>query len=272
MSDHEFYVRDGLQYARISTILGATMALFHPDRAEGLAIWQQREPNYQEILANSQRRGTILHYMNERYLLGDQANPTEKPPSVEELTQYNIGAYMNYLEPLLEEIKESNAGSCSLWPGLSETNLLVEQELYCPYGFAGKPDLRLWWNQKYTIWDWKSSRSILEQGVAKKRKPRSKFSEGFIQMSAYALAHNILSKETGEYPPIEQIVICACYDWCEPTLFIEPIEGIRELAAEFIERYKIYQEIEDSSFPRPAPISPCPSQLPSTAMSSLTPR
>jgi hypothetical protein len=61
-----------------------------------------------------------------------------------------------------------------------------------------------------------------------------------------------MAKATGEYPLIEQIVICSCYDWCEPTLFIEPIEGIRRFANEFIERFKCYQELEDSAFPRKA--------------------
>lgn len=250
MSDHEFYQKDGLEYARISTILGKTMPIFHPDKAKGLAIWQEREPDYQDILEKSQRRGTIIHYMNEGYLTGGHQKNKGEAPTMEELTHHNIGAYMNFLEPLLQEMKASNEGSCSLWPGLAESNMLIEQELYCPYGFAGKPDLRLWWNQKYTVWDWKSSRSCLEPGVEQKRKPRSRFSEGFIQMSAYVLSHNIMAKETGNYPPIEQMVICACYDWCEPTLFIEPIEKIRECANEFIERFKIYQEIEDSAFPR----------------------
>lgn len=250
MSNHEFYVKDGLEYARVSTILGKTMPIFHPARANGLAIWQEREPNYQEILEKSQRRGTIIHYLAEGYLTGGHEKHSADAPSIEEVTHHNIASYLNFLEPLLKEVKESNEGSCSAWPGLTNGNMLIEEELYCPYGFAGKPDLRMWWNQKYTVWDWKSSRSCLEEGVEKKRKPRSKFSEGFIQMSAYALAHNIRAKETGEYPPIEQMVICACYDWCEPTLFIEPIEKIRECANEFIERFKVYQEIEDSAFPR----------------------
>jgi hypothetical protein len=250
MSSHEFYERDGLEYARISTILGKTMPVFHPSKAKGLGIWQEREPNHQEILAKAQRRGTIIHYMTEGFLTEGNQKHVEDAPTIEELTHHNIAAYMHYLEPLLQDMRDSNTGSCDTWPGLAEGNMIIEESLYCPYGFAGKPDIRLWWNQKYTVWDWKSSRSHLEEGVEKKRKPRSRFHEGFVQMSAYALAHNIHAKETGEYPPIEQMIICACYDWCEPTLFVEPIEKIREYANEFIERFKIYQELENSSFPR----------------------
>lgn len=252
MSDHEFYEKDGLEYARISTILGKTMPIFHPHKASGLAIWQEREPNYQEILAKACRRGTIIHYMNEGFLTGEHVKHSDDAPSMEEMAHHNIASYMHYLEPLLQEIKDSNVGSCPDWPGLAESNMIIEESLYCPYGFAGKPDLRMWWNQKYTVWDWKSNRSHLEEGVDKKRKPRSRYHEGFVQMSAYALAHNIMAKATGEYPLIEQIVICSCYDWCEPTLFIEPIEGIRKFANEFIERFKCYQELEDSAFPRKA--------------------
>lgn len=252
MSDHEFYEKDGMEYARISTILGKTMPIFHPSRATGLAIWQEREPMYQEILSKAQKRGSLIHYMAETALVDGDLHAEMEKPTIEDITYYNIAEYMHYLDPVLTEIKESNEGACSLWPGLSNGNMLIEQELFCPYGFAGKPDLRLWWNQKYTVWDWKTSRSYLEDGVQKKRKPRSRFSEGFVQMAAYALAHNIHAKETGEYPPIEQIIICACYDWCEPTLFVEDLDKIKIHANEFIERYKLYQELEDSSFPRPA--------------------
>ena len=251
MSDHEFYEKDGYEYARVSTILGKTMPIFHPDRAKGLQIWQEKEPNYQDILEKSQRRGTLVHCMVEKYLLGESVKHGDDQPTLEELLYHNIPAYMNYLEPLLNEIKEQNDGSCDLWPGLAERNILLEEELFCPYGFAGKPDIRLWWNQKYTIFDWKSSRSCREEGVEKKRKPRSRFSEGFVQLCAYALAHNINSKKTGEYPPVEQVGICACYDWTEPTLFLLQIEKIVEFANEFIERFSVYQELEDSAFPRP---------------------
>lgn len=251
MSDHEFYEKDGLEYARVSTILGKTMPIFYPHRANGLAIWQEKEPDYQEILAKSQRRGTIIHYMVEKFMLDETIKHCDDAPTMEEIMYHNIPAYMNFLQPFLKELSDSNTGSCSIWPGLAEKNILVEESFYCPFGFAGTPDLKCWFNQKYTIIDWKTSRSHLEEGVEKKRKPKSRFSEGFIQLGAYALAHNINAHETGEYPPIEQVVICSCYDWCEPTLFIQPVEKIKEFVNEFIERFKVYQEIEDSSFPRP---------------------
>ena len=247
--EHRFYEKDGLEYARVSTILGETMPLFHPDRHKGLTFWQNNEPDAPEILARGQRRGTLVHAEVEMFLLGDQYVHSDEAPSVEELMFYNIPGYMNYLLPLLQEVKDQN-GEDGLWPGFAESSLMIEQPLYCQHGFAGTPDMRCWFEGKYTVWDWKSARSHLEEGVQKKSRPISRYAEAKVQLASYALGHNIELAPSGDYPPIEQAAICICYDWCEPFLHLMPIDGIREAANEFIERFGVYKELESSVFPR----------------------
>ena len=80
--EHRFYEKDGLEYARISTILGETMPLFHPDKHKGLTWWQSNEPDAQEILSRGQRRVTLVHAEVEMFLLGDQYVHSDEAPSV----------------------------------------------------------------------------------------------------------------------------------------------------------------------------------------------
>jgi len=247
--EHYFYEKDGLEYARISTILGETMPLFHPDKHKSLTWWQNNEPDAPEILARGQKRGTLIHAEIEMCLLGDQYVHSAEAPSVEELMSHNIPGYLNYLMPLLEEIKTQN-GPDSLWPGLEQSSFIVEQPIYCRHGFAGTPDNRCWFEGKYTVFDWKSARSCLEKGVQKKPRPISRYSEAKVQLASYVLGHNI-ELAGDDFPPIEQAAICICYDWCEPFLHLMSIEEIREGVNEFIERFGVYKELENSVFPRP---------------------
>lgn len=250
MSDHRFYEKDGIEYARVSTILGETMPIFHPSKHKGLAWWQETEPDAIDILERGQRRGTLIHSEVEMFLLGCDCSQRSEQVSMEELISYNIPSYVNFLIPLLQEIKSQNKSDVS-WPGLSDSPLLIEREIFSSHGFAGKPDLRCWFEGKYTVWDWKSARSHLESGVQKKLRPISRYSEAKIQVSSYALAHNLELASTGDYPPVEQCAICICYDWCEPYLYLMTIKEIKDAVSEFIERFDAYKAIENSSFPRP---------------------
>ena len=245
--DRKFYEKDGLEYARVSTILAETMPFFDPKKCEGLARWRARCPDAAGILARGQRRGTLVHAQSEHFLLDGQVPSTWQAPSVEELVALNIPEYMRYLYPLLEEVRDQN-GPDSLWPGLLNSSLLIEQQLFCSYGFAGTPDLRCWFEGKYTVWDYKSARSYREEGVEKKLRPISRYSEAKIQLSSYALMHNL--ERGDDYPPVEQLAICICYDWCEPFLHLIQLEEIKKHANEFIERFGVYKDMEGSFFPR----------------------
>lgn len=248
--DREFYEKDDIEYARVSTILGKTMPLFHPKKHEGLLWWAENEPDSAEILARGQYRGTLIHSQIEHYLLDGHREHVNRAPSVEELMFHNIPAYMHYVTPLLDLIKSEN-GPDSLWPDLLKSSLLIEKRLFCEYGFAGTPDLRCWFEGKYTTFDWKSARSILEEGVKKKPRTMSRYSEAKIQVGSYGLAHNIEYRKTGGCPPVEQGAIVILYDWREPHLHLMPKNELKEASAGFIDRFRVYQELENSIFPRP---------------------
>ena len=70
-----------------------------------------------------------------------------------------------------------------------------------------------------------------------------------MQLSSYTLGNNIELAPGGNFPPIEQVAICICYDWCEPFLHLMPMDGIREAANEFIERFGVTKSLRTQSSP-----------------------
>ena len=256
------YKKDGLGYIAVSNILGKTLPLFNPSKTDGLEYWRRTEPNAIEILERGQRRGTIIHGEVELNLSGKNDVHGSDRPSYEEIVSFNIHEYVTYLSPLLEEIKGQNPcstlcnfeeeGKC-MTSGNSCDNLskslLIEEKIFCPHGWAGTPDLRLWWDGSYTIWDWKSVRSYKEDGVAKKAKSMSYYKEAFVQIGAYALAHNIRAKSNPWLAPITQGAICVCYDWREPHVHVLSKDELKDAANTFIERYKVFQSLEDTIYP-----------------------
>lgn len=233
------YERDGIGYVSVSDVLGRTLEVFNPGKARSLEHWRQTEPDAIEILERGQRRGTIVHHEVELNLTGQCLVHKEDAPTYEEMVGYNINGYMLYLVELLQEIKDQNK---------NKSNLLIEKPSFCRLGWGGTPDLRLMWNGIYTIWDWKSTRSCLEEGVKKKPKSKSHYTEAFIQEAAYAISHNI-EDANDKLPKIEQAVTCVCYDWREPHLFVLDKEQLKEAAATYIERFDMYQQITGNRFP-----------------------
>lgn len=260
--DSGIYEKDGLGYISVSDVLGRTLPLFNPSKVNGLEYWQRNEPDAVEILKRGQQRGTFIHAEVELFLTGHNLVHKDDRPSYEQMLSHNIHGYMSYLSPLLDEIKKQNPcsslcdednGKCSVSSDGKCHNrkhdLLIESPIYSPYGWAGTPDLRLFWDGIYSIWDWKSIRSHKEQGVEKKPKSISRYTEAYVQVGAYALAHNILAKSNDSIQPIKQGVICLCYDWREPHVHVLSKEELKKAANVFIERYKVYQEITQTKFP-----------------------
>jgi hypothetical protein len=255
------YKKDGLGYIAVGDVLGRTLQLFNPSKASSLEWWRNNEPDSAEILQRGQTRGTFIHAEVELALTGENKIHKDDRPSYEDVVNYNIHAYMMYLAPLIQEIKKFNPCSslchedddtCSVTGGLCQNKqetLLIEQELFCPYGWGGTPDLRLMWEGEYTIWDWKSVRSHKEEGVKKKEKPISYYSEAFIQLGGYALGHNILAKLFPWMKPITQGAICICYDWREPHVHVLTKAELRKAANTFVQRYKVYQDLVGIQFP-----------------------
>jgi hypothetical protein len=240
-----FYIKDDKQYASVSTVLGRTSELFNPNKMKGLDIWRQMEPNWQEIMERAQRRGTIIHAEAELFFTGDADKHKLDHATMDEIMEYNIHEYISYLSPVLELIKSQNFKN-----EVSAPSFLMEEELFCDLGYAGTADLRLNWDGKYTIWDWKTVRSYKEEGVKKKPKSMSHYKEAEVQIAAYALAHNLAVKKGELDNQITQGVICVCYDWREPHIHVLDKQELKAKAQEFIERLNAYCSLENTSLPK----------------------
>lgn len=245
-----FYLKDNKEYVSVSTVLGATSDIFDPGKARGLEFWRRNEPDWQEIVERAQHRGKIIHAEIEGSLLGVGTAGHEDEATYEEIVKYNINEYLHYLAPLLDQIKAENDDG-----GKLKSNFELEGVLFCPNGYAGTADARFTWAGEYTIWDWKTVRSYKEfedQEKAKRPKPVSKYKEAFLQLGAYALAHNMNVKLGAFDTMIKQGVICVCYDWREPQLHVLDRTKLKTAVLGFVERFNAYCEITNTVFPREA--------------------
>lgn len=259
-----FYGKDELEYVSVSTVIGGTAEIYTLGKLKGLEIWRSKEPNWQEITERGQRRGTIIHGEVEAFFKGGYGVHAEDHATIEEIISYNIPEYMLNLSTLLSDLKDQNTRgrNCSSLCGSTENcsvsqsgkcnleQMIIEEELFSDIGFAGTPDIRLWFNGKYTIWDWKSVRSYKEDGVGKKKKSVSNYGDAKVQIGAYALGHNLM-REKLKLPKIEQGVITIVYDWSEPHVHVMDKKELMEASALFVERFQTYCAITESAFPRP---------------------
>lgn len=239
-----FYERNDKEYVSVSSVLGRTAELFDPNKQKGLENWRQIEPDWEEIIARACRRGTIIHAEAEMFFFGRMEKHKLEEATMDEIMTYNIHEYMSYLSPVLEIIKDQNFDGET-----PRSNFLVEEILFCENGYAGTPDLRLNWEGQYSIWDWKTVRSYKE-GVKKKAKSMSHYKSAFVQIGAYALAHNIAVRNGELDNQITQGVICVCYDWREPHIHVLDKQELKAAACEFIDRFAAYCSLENTSFPR----------------------
>jgi len=240
-----FYQKRDLEYVSVSTVLGKTAELFNPNKMKGLEIWRQMEPDWQDIMEQAQRRGTIIHAEAEFFFTNEHEKHKLDCASMDEILRYNIHEYITRLAPVLELIKEQNFEGEK-----SKSSFLMEEELFCSLGYAGTADLRLHWEGQYTIWDWKTVRSYKEDGVKKKAKSMSHYKEAEIQIASYALAHNLAVKKGELDNEITQGVICVCYDWREPHIHVLNRQELKAAAQQFIDRFKAYCLLENTTLPR----------------------
>jgi hypothetical protein len=240
-----FYEKDDQEYVSVSSVLGRTGELFNPNKSKGLEIWRQMEPDWEDIISRAQRRGTIIHSEIEMSFFGEAEKHKLEDASMEEIMQYNIHEYIAHLSPVLDLIKEENFVA-----GEPSRAFIPEEVLFCDHGYAGTPDLRLSWCGQYSIWDWKTVRSYKEKNVKKKAKSMSHYKEAFVQIGAYALAHNLAVRKGELDKEITQGVICVCYDWREPHVHVLDRQELKAAALEFIERFQAYCSLENTSFPR----------------------
>jgi hypothetical protein len=240
-----FYERDEKEYVSVSSVLGRTAELFNPNKKKGLEIWRQMEPNWEEIIANACRRGTIIHSEVELSFFGSQQKHGLEEATMDEIMKFNVHEYMAHLSPVLDLVKKENFNG-----EICKPSFLVEEVLFCDQGYAGTADLRLHWEGQYSIWDWKSVRSYKEEGVKKKAKSMSHYKEACVQIAAYALANNLAVRKGELDNEITQGVICVCYDWREPHIHVLDKQELKAAALEFIQRFAAYCSLENTSFPR----------------------
>jgi hypothetical protein len=257
-----FYVRNGHEYASQSTVVGETDPIFNPAKVENLQIWRNREPDWEEIVAEACERGTILHYKIEK-ALGLDVEQIALPD--EERQEYlKIKDYSKWAKPFIMELKKAKEN-----PG---AHLAIEHEKFSDsFGFACTTDLNVCISFKkkgwdytpisiggpgdpYTVIDWKNVKDKIDKKTGKlKAKSRSEHADNFMQLGANALAHNEMVRN-GELdaPLITQGAICALYSWREPRFHILDLDQLTKQAIAFAERANAYSALH-GPFPRPIP-------------------
>ena len=153
---------DGSKVPSVTTILDATKS---QEQKEALANWKRRvgAAQAQQISTEASSRGTRMHKWLETYVTeGDMGMPGTNPYSQQSHAMANIIAF----EGLAKNVSE-------YWG--------VEVPLYYSGLYAGTTDC---------IGIWKGKPAILDFKQTNKPKKREWIDDYFIQLAAYALAHN----------------------------------------------------------------------------------
>ena len=155
------YVFDKEKLPSVTTILDATQSA---EKRESLAAWRLKmgEENAARIVDESAARGTAMHKILEKYLLGE-----------------------GYLDETSVGQQAHNMALQVIQSGLSNVTEFYGTEctLYYPGLYAGQTDL---------VGIHKGQDAIIDFKQTNKPKRREWISDYFSQLSAYAMAHNIL--------------------------------------------------------------------------------
>ena len=155
------YVCDKEKLPSVTTILSATES---DEKRESLAAWREKvgEDNATRIVDESAARGTAMHKILEKYLLGE-----------------------GYLDETTVGKQAHNMATQVIQSGLSNVTEFYGTEctLYYPGLYAGQTDL---------VGIHKGQDAIIDFKQTNKPKRREWIDDYFMQLSAYAMAHNIL--------------------------------------------------------------------------------
>ena len=155
------YVFDKEKLPSVTTILDATQSA---EKRESLAAWRAKmgEENAARIVDESAARGTAMHKILEIYLLGE-----------------------GYLDETSVGQQAHNMALQVIQSGLSNLTEFYGTEctLYYPGLYAGQTDL---------VGIHKGQDAIIDFKQTNKPKRREWIDDYFMQLSAYAMAHNIL--------------------------------------------------------------------------------
>lgn len=181
----QYLTPDGLRVPSVTTILDKTKP---EEKVKALNEWRNRVGHAQaaEITKNAANRGTIMHKRLEEYILGNV-----KPPGSNivhaQAAKMADAIIEQYLKPNVTEI----------WGN--------EVNLYYTGLYAGTTDC---------VGVWKNQESILDFKQTNKPKKREWIEDYFLQLSAYAHAHNHIYGTN-----IKQGVILMCSGELETQLF-----------------------------------------------------
>ena len=180
---------DGSKVPSVTTILDRTKT---EEKRQALANWKKRvgEQAAQTIVTEAAGRGTSMHKMIERWLAGEDITPGSN--------LVHQQAHKMALKVIDELIKPNVT---EVWGS--------EISLYFPNLYAGTTDCVGLWQGEPAIMDFKQTN---------KPKKREWIEDYFLQLTAYAQAHNELYGTD-----IKRGVILMCSKDLEPQLFI--LEG-----------------------------------------------
>ena len=155
------YVFDKEKLPSVTTILDQTQSA---EKRESLAKWREKvgEDNATRIVDESAARGTAMHKILEKYVLGE-----------------------GYLDETTVGKQAHNMALQVIQSGLSNVTEYYGTEctLYYPGLYAGQTDL---------VGIHKGQNAIIDFKQTNKPKRREWIDDYFMQLSAYAMAHNIL--------------------------------------------------------------------------------
>ena len=195
------YDIDGAKLPSVTTILDKTKDKTYLDR------WKAKVGNEEaeRIKNHSSKRGTSMHKFIEKHITG---------AGYDDLTEIGVQA-----KPMAQKIIDVGLTPVTEYYG-------SEISLYYPGLFAGSTDLVCMHNDKETIIDFKQ---------ANKPKREEWIGDYFLQIGAYAMAHDYIHGSN-----IEQGIIMVC----TPDLYFQEFrfegEEMRRYRHKFLERLNIY--------------------------------
>ena len=198
------YVISNEKLPSVTTILGKTQ---EPEKAAGLAKWRERvgEAEASRITDQAASRGTAMHSILEHHILGKNR-----------LDLTDIGQEAHKMADVVID------------KGLSQVNEIWGSEvaLYYPELYAGATDL---------VGLYKNAESIIDFKQTNKPKRREWIEDYFIQLGAYAMAHNYVYQSN-----IQQGVVLMCSKDGYFQEFIVSEKEFQEYQHKWLKRVDLY--------------------------------
>lgn len=204
----QYLTPDGYKVPSVTTVLDKTKPI---EKVQALNEWRKRvgHDKAAEITKNAANRGTIMHKRLEDYIAGEMKLPGSNVVHAQAAKMADA-IIEQYMKPFVSEV----------WG--SEVNL------YYTGLYAGTTDC---------IGVWKDQPAIMDFKQTNKPKKREWIEDYFLQLSAYAHAHNHIYGTD-----IKQGVILMCSGELETQLFelnLEEFEKYSDLWWKRVEQYHL---------------------------------